>query len=90
MLSLLGPGVQSLIRELRSCKLSCTAKKKKKDKLIEKERTIELLGAGVGGCGVQRNYCLMSTEFLSEMMKSSRHGWLYNTVNILNTSELYG
>ena len=49
MLSLLGPGVQSLIRELRSCKLSCTAKKKKKDKLIEKESTIEVTRGWGGG-----------------------------------------
>ena len=57
---------QSLIMELRSRKLSCTAKKE--DKFIDKESTIEVT-RGWEECGGKRNYCLMGTEFLSEMIK---------------------
>lgn len=59
----------------------------KRRQIHREESTVEVT-RGWGGGG-KRNYCLMGTEFLSEMIKSSKHGWLHNTVNILNTSELH-
>lgn len=38
------------------------------------------------------SYCLMGTEFLLGWWKSASNGygwWLYNTVNVLNTTEFY-